>query len=132
MTRRNKPLTPREHLALGAELSEINNRLTAALLAVQGAYGVQAGERVRGVQRRLEALRSWLDRQVCAELPRSIHTIEGVPIVQAYYGWRTGPDRPSDRGLNAGQARERLKQAAEHVFDNGNPWLVERPRPDSR
>lgn len=123
---RPRPLTPREHLALGAELSDIDHRLRAVWIALDRAYGLKGSRRAKSVHDRLCALRSWLDDQVCTELPRAVTEIEGVPVTQAYYGWREGPGGSPEITARINAARELLTEAAEHVFDGGNPWLRER------
>lgn len=119
---RRQPLTPHEHLALGAELCDIDQRLLAAYLAIEQSYGPAAGRLARACRERLTKLRIYLDNRVCNELPRSVHTIDGVPITQAYFGWRDGPCLPPERLDAVNNARQQLAHAAEHVFDDGNPW----------
>ena len=117
---RRKPFTPREHLVFGDELIEIENKLTAARSIIENAYGKRGGDHARRVVRHLSALRSWLDDQVCKELPPSMNDVEGVPITKVYYGWRDGPSLRSIAPVV--NRRERLAEAAKHVFDGGNPW----------
>ncbi len=116
-----RPMTPREHLAFGAELTEIEWRLTAAWFAVEQSYGRAAGHKVRTIVKRLELLRSEMDSRVCSEVPREVTAIDGVPVTRAYYGWREGPRGRRDlEPIN--NARDHLVTAAEQVFSVGNPW----------
>src|SRR6187399_495586 len=116
-----RPMTPREHLAFGAVLTEIEWRLTAAWFAVEQSYGRAAGHKVRTIVKRLELLRSEMDGRVCSEVPREVNAIDGVPVTRAYYGWREGPRGRRDlEPIN--NARDHLVTAAEQVFSVGNPW----------
>ncbi len=119
--RKLRPMTPREHLAFGAELTEIEWRLTAAWFAVEQSYGRAAGHKVRTIVKRLELLRSEMDSRVCSEVPREVAAIDGVPVTRAYYGWREGPRGRRDLEL-INNARDHLVTAAEQVFSVGNPW----------
>ncbi len=116
-----RPMTPREHLAFGAELTEIEWRLTAAWFAVEQSYGRAAGNKFRTIVKRLELLRSEMDGRVCSEVPREVNAIDGVPVTRAYYGWREGPRGRRDLEL-INNARDHLVTAAEQVFSVGNPW----------
>ena len=116
-----RPMTPHEHLAFGAELTEIEWRLTAAWFAVEQSYGRAAGNKFRTIVKRLELLRSEMDGRVCSEVPREVNAIDGVPVTRAYYGWREGPRGRRDlEPIN--NARDCLAATAEQVFSGGNPW----------
>ena len=119
-TRSNR-FTPREHLAAGAELSEIRRRLGELYLAAADAYGARATANFVRAGDLLSEIASALDDALCREVPMPTRTIEDVPITAFYYGWATGP-APDRRGMDATTARNLLRDRAEHVFDGGNPW----------
>lgn len=120
-----KSISAREHMVAGAELSEIRHRLMGVCNLVSAAYGAKMWDKFLRVERALDKLRSHLDDIACGEYPISVTAIEGVPITQFYYGWKSGPEGCDPLTLDRAEA---LRERALHLFDDGSPW-GQPPRP---
>ena len=119
------PLTPREHLALGAELSRMNEEMAFITSVVFNARPNPARAELAPCQPCDRAVEVRPRRQGVRASAEGARPRRGYPgRCRGHDNWCSGPD--GQRRSEGVQPRDRLRELAEHVFDDGNPWIERR------
>ena len=112
---KHRSLQPSEHLGAGIVLAEAERAITTIVFAL---HGKRHGDRALRLLRDIEAFKSYMDNQVCAEDGGSYET-DGIRTTDVYYGWWKGewPKRNPDPPMSNERARETLTIKANEAKD---------------
>jgi hypothetical protein len=105
---KHRSLQPSEHLGAGIVLAEAERAITTIVMALHGARHCDKAIKLLN---RLQAFKSYMDDQACAEDLGS-HETDGVLSIEVYYGWWLGPDRLREQPMSNQKAREILTARA--------------------
>lgn len=83
---KHRSLQPSEHLGAGIVLAEAEQAITTIAMALHGARHCDKANRLL---RSIQAFKSHMDHQACAEDLGS-HETDGVQTTDVYYGWWKG------------------------------------------
>lgn len=107
---KHRSLQPSEHLGASIALAEAERAITTILMAL---HGKRHGDKALRLLRNIQAFKSHMDNQACAEDGGSCET-DGVQTTDVYYGWWKGewPKRNPDPPMSNERAREILTTKA--------------------
>lgn len=117
-----------EHMVVGEMTRRILADLSMIAMAGHDAYGQAFYNKVMKIEKAMQDLRNDLDDKVCGEYPRDVDAVEGVRLVNVYYGEREDVPDVDKAGGFSSDFRSRLRALAGLAEQTPDERKAGRPR----